>query len=390
MEGDTLVEHLFVRSTARTALGILAALGLTLSLFTMVAPVMAGAPGNNGTVKVHDGATDEEPIVANEPHVCTFHLHFFFGDDVQSGDWWIESWPPTGDGTVVLDGSYDATGGEDRQPGDSDDPNVYSLADGHYKLFWEGAVNPGGQLEIKHKVFWVGCAPEESPEESPEASPEESPEASPGGRALEASPEESPEESVEASPEVSPEESVEASPEVSPEESVEASPEESPNDKIVICHAAGLDGTTKYVELELPYNAVYGQGGHFNENGTTQAGHEDDYLGPCEPEASPEESPEESPEASPEESPEESPEASPEESPEMSPEESPEASPEQSPRESTAGGNPTPTPGGGTIPDTAFGSESVPTWPLALLMMLSFGGLIYLRLTAETELERNR
>ena len=100
-------------------------------------------PGNNGTVKIHDGATDNEPIVNNEPHVCTFHLHFFFGDEVQAGNWWIQSWPPTGDGTTVLSGSYNATGGEDVQPA----TGVFSLPDGHYKLFWDGATNPGGNVQ---------------------------------------------------------------------------------------------------------------------------------------------------------------------------------------------------------------------------------------------------
>ena len=53
------------------------------------------------------------------------------------------------------------------------------------------------------------------------------------------------------------------------------------SDKITICHAAGRDGTTKYVTLTLAPQAVFGPGGHFNENGTTQAGHEQDYMGPC-------------------------------------------------------------------------------------------------------------
>ena len=52
-------------------------------------------------------------------------------------------------------------------------------------------------------------------------------------------------------------------------------------DQVTICHAAGLDGTTKFVTLTLAYPAVYGPAGHFNENGTTRAGHEADYLGPC-------------------------------------------------------------------------------------------------------------
>lgn len=54
------------------------------------------------------------------------------------------------------------------------------------------------------------------------------------------------------------------------------------SDKVTICHAAGLDGTTHYVTLNISENAVYKDpGGHFYENGTPQAGHEDDYFGPC-------------------------------------------------------------------------------------------------------------
>lgn len=52
-------------------------------------------------------------------------------------------------------------------------------------------------------------------------------------------------------------------------------------DKVTICHAAGLAGTTKYVTLTIGRPAVYGPAGHFYENGTPRAGHEQDYLGPC-------------------------------------------------------------------------------------------------------------
>lgn len=55
-----------------------------------------------------------------------------------------------------------------------------------------------------------------------------------------------------------------------------------PVEKITICHAAGLDGTTHYETLTIGAPAVFGPGGHFNENGTPQAGHEQDYLGECE------------------------------------------------------------------------------------------------------------
>lgn len=59
-------------------------------------------------------------------------------------------------------------------------------------------------------------------------------------------------------------------------------------EKVTICHAAGLDGTTHYVTLTLAYPAVFGQAGHFYENGTPRAGHEDDYLGACVEEPDPE------------------------------------------------------------------------------------------------------
>jgi uncharacterized repeat protein (TIGR01451 family) len=55
------------------------------------------------------------------------------------------------------------------------------------------------------------------------------------------------------------------------------------NDKVTLCHAAGRDGTTQFVTLTISYNAAFGQAGHFYEDGTPRAGHEDDYLGPCTP-----------------------------------------------------------------------------------------------------------
>ena len=54
--------------------------------------------------------------------------------------------------------------------------------------------------------------------------------------------------------------------------------------KVTICHAAGREGTTKFVTLTISHNAVYGPAGHFYENGTPRAGHEQDYLGACQSE----------------------------------------------------------------------------------------------------------
>src|SRR5512133_2957351 len=50
---------------------------------------------------------------------------------------------------------------------------------------------------------------------------------------------------------------------------------------VTLCHADGQSGTTKFSTLTIAYPAAYGQAGHFNEDGTPNAGHEDDYLGPC-------------------------------------------------------------------------------------------------------------
>lgn len=52
-------------------------------------------------------------------------------------------------------------------------------------------------------------------------------------------------------------------------------------EKITICHAAGQEGTTHFVTLTISRNAVFGPAGHFFENGTPRAGHEQDYFGPC-------------------------------------------------------------------------------------------------------------
>src|SRR5204863_2964242 len=128
------------------------------------------------TVKIHDGATEPSPTVRNQPHVCTFHLHFFFADAAQTGTWWIQSWPPTGSGTTVLAGTYLTNqNGEDRQP----EAGAYSLPDGHYKLFWDGDLDTG--KHDKMKVFWVECAPAATPSPSGSEQAIESGSVSPSG-----------------------------------------------------------------------------------------------------------------------------------------------------------------------------------------------------------------
>ena len=136
------------RSTG--VLGLIAALAL---LFLAVSPAYADPPGNNGDVKIHEGAGESNPIEANDPHVCTFHIHGFNFDGSASGTWRIEGWPPTGGGT------FNGTWGPADASGNWREPKAgaMTLPAGHYKLsVWQKLPNdpPGGP---KQKVFWVDC-----------------------------------------------------------------------------------------------------------------------------------------------------------------------------------------------------------------------------------------
>ncbi|MGW5251026.1 hypothetical protein ACWEQN_46435 [Streptomyces sp. NPDC004129] len=126
------------------------ALTAGVSAVLLLAPAAhATAPGDNGTVKIHDAKTGEE-LRRNEPHVCTFYLDAFGYDAVQQVDWHIEAWAPTAatKGETVKSGAItlDAEG-----HGRTSD---LSLPDGHYKLFWNFDGERGA---AKHKVFWTDC-----------------------------------------------------------------------------------------------------------------------------------------------------------------------------------------------------------------------------------------
>ena len=58
---------------------------------------------------------------------------------------------------------------------------------------------------------------------------------------------------------------------------------ENGQDKVQFCHAAGQSDTDQFVTLCDSVNAVInpGNAGHFDENGTPRAGHEQDYFGAC-------------------------------------------------------------------------------------------------------------
>src|SRR5215472_12238262 len=125
-----------------------AAVGLVLALGAASAGAQAKAPpGDNGDVKIHNSntpVTDER----NEPHVCVFYLDAFNFDPAQSVSWRIESWPPTGNRSVVDTGTITLDSSGNGATTDQTLPN------GHYKLFWTFAGEKGA---AKQKVFWVSC-----------------------------------------------------------------------------------------------------------------------------------------------------------------------------------------------------------------------------------------
>ncbi|MBQ1001766.1 MULTISPECIES: LPXTG cell wall anchor domain-containing protein [Streptomyces] len=160
------------------------------AVLCLPAAAHATAPGDNGTVKIHDSATGEE-LRRNEPHVCTFYLDAFGFDRAQQVDWHIEVWAPTAGvkGETVRSGALTLDGEGHGRTAD------LTLPDGHYKLFWNFAGEKGS---AKHKVFWTDCGEDETAP-SPSASVSASESASGSGSEA---PDETP--AAEAAPSASP------------------------------------------------------------------------------------------------------------------------------------------------------------------------------------------
>ena len=144
----------------------------TVAATEAASPTIGPSQQSAGTVKVHEG-NSEQNLPADDPKVCQFHIHFFLGAGT-SGDYRVETQP--GD-VVVLSGPWDSGSASDvRVP---TDPDVFSLPDGQYKLYWDQTGQTGGS---KQKVFQVDCltpsdgaaassVPSTSPSNEPSASP---------------------------------------------------------------------------------------------------------------------------------------------------------------------------------------------------------------------------
>jgi hypothetical protein len=161
----------------RVTLGALVAAGL-LAIGAPFASAHSGAhpkpgDGDNGTVKVHRCTTSDHDM-RNEPKVCKFYLVGFHFDAAQAVSWKIESWPPTGDRSVVKTGTLVLD-----ENGWGRTENM-TLANGHYKLFWNFVGENG---RAKHKVFWVNCpSASESPTPTPSKSTPSTPSTPPSGK----------------------------------------------------------------------------------------------------------------------------------------------------------------------------------------------------------------
>ncbi|MFF8359368.1 LPXTG cell wall anchor domain-containing protein [Streptomyces chartreusis] len=150
------------------------------ALLSAPAAAHATAPGDNGTVKIHDATTGEE-LRKNEPHVCEFYLDAFGFDSVQQVSWHIEAWAPTAavKGETVKSGAITLDG---EGHGRTDD---MTLPDGHYKLFWNFQGEKGS---AKHKVFWTDCEDEEPGGGTPTPSASEPGSETPGEETTEPAP----------------------------------------------------------------------------------------------------------------------------------------------------------------------------------------------------------
>jgi hypothetical protein len=166
--------------TSTLSLGALSArilFGAALTATTVLAgPALASAaPGDNGTVKIHDPNTDEQDN-RNEPHVCEFQIVASNFDAVQDVDWKILTQGGRNGGQLVEEGSIVLDG---EGAGSTE---VIGLENGHYRLNWtfEGQKSNSA----KHKVFWVECDEEQptgEPTDEPTGDPTDVPTEEPSG-----------------------------------------------------------------------------------------------------------------------------------------------------------------------------------------------------------------
>ncbi|WP_033332180.1 LPXTG cell wall anchor domain-containing protein [Streptomyces novaecaesareae] len=175
-----------IRSTAARSLVALPT-AAALMLLAPAAHAVAGggkggAPGNNGTVKIHDASTGQEDV-RNEPKVCTFYLDSFGFDANQDVIWAITTVGGGPKEKLVAFGDLPVDG-----KGHVRTEDIH-LPDGHYKLYWQSVELVDGELpqgtklnNPKHKVFKVDCGGETpAPTGKPSATVTPTPAKTPSG-----------------------------------------------------------------------------------------------------------------------------------------------------------------------------------------------------------------
>jgi hypothetical protein len=158
------------------------------------------------------------------------------------------------------------------------------------------------------------------------------------------------------------------------------------NDKVDVCHAAGRDGTTKYVTINVPATDTGFPKGHFTENGTQEAGHEDDYLGACVTD-----DPLPSPTPTPTSAPSETPDPSPTPSPSSTPLPSPSTeTPTPLPTPSAPTSTPVPPVATMTMPPTDTASDATPSTVTKTATFILFGAVAFIIVMAVTTFRPRR
>ncbi len=170
----------FVRAwnLGRAMLTIVSIAALLVSLVAITRPVSA-APGNNGTLKIHEQGTPSG-TESNDPKVCIFNFEGFGFDASQAGYIMIDGQGQTsGSFGPYPFGPTNVGGYADTQYfNDSDGPTI---PDGHYKATLYGKDLPSGGINLqdekaKSKVFKLICGgdnpePTPTPTDKPEPTP---------------------------------------------------------------------------------------------------------------------------------------------------------------------------------------------------------------------------
>ena len=87
--------------TTRRMTALLAALMLVaLAAAPSARPARPATTARSRSTTSAAAETEPSPEIKNEPHVSCFHVHFFFADTRQTGDWWINAQPPTAEAHV--------------------------------------------------------------------------------------------------------------------------------------------------------------------------------------------------------------------------------------------------------------------------------------------------